>query len=118
MSTLEIQRRKVSQGGADVVILDLQGSLDAHTAPKLDEILTELSESGSYRLIISFSKLDYISSAGMGLFVGWIDNFRTNGGDILMISLKQNVLRVFKILGFDKIFGIHEDEGKAIIKFG
>ena len=106
MSSLQVQQKKVSQNNRDIVILELQGSLDAHTAPQLDEIISSVSASGSFRLIINFSKLEYISSAGMGLFVGWIDNFRTNGGDIMMASLKHNVLRVFKILGFDKIFAI------------
>jgi anti-anti-sigma regulatory factor len=53
----------------------------------------------------------------MGLFIGWIDNFRSNKGDIVMVALKQNVLKVFRILGFDKIFSIFETENDALAKF-
>ncbi|MFH1282460.1 MAG: STAS domain-containing protein [bacterium] len=117
MSTLMIQQRKVMQNNKDVIILDLQGSLDAHSAPQLDSIISLLANNNSYNLVINFAKLDYISSAGMGLLVGWIDSFRSNNGDILIASLKQNVLKVFKILGFNKIFNIFDNETQALAKF-
>jgi anti-sigma B factor antagonist len=114
MSSVSIQQKTVLQNDKEIVVLQLSGSLDAHSAPQLDQVISSLCDAGKYRLVINFSQLDYISSAGMGLFVGWIDTFRSHEGNMYMAALKPNVLKVFRILGFDKIFGIYQDEAGAI----
>lgn len=117
MGTLEITQDAKTAGSKEISIIHIIGSLDAHTAPQLDETLSQLVQNKKFMLIIDFSRLDYISSAGMGLFVGWIDNIRNNGGDISMVHLKPNVLKVFQILGFNRIFKIFDSEKEALETF-
>ena len=117
MGMLEITQESKSLGSKEISIVNITGSLDAHTAPQLDEVLSKLVQNKKFMLVINFGRLDYISSAGMGLFVGWIDNVRNNGGDILMIDLKPNVLKVFQILGFNRIFKIFKSEKEALETF-
>lgn len=117
MGMLEIAQENKTSGSKEISIIRLTGSLDAHTAPQLDESLSKLIQNKKFMMVIDFSRLDYISSAGMGLFVGWIDNVRNNGGDISMANLKPNVLKVFQILGFNRIFKIFNNEKEALESF-
>ncbi|MFH1379625.1 MAG: STAS domain-containing protein [bacterium] len=117
MGTLDITKETKLSGPNEIAIINITGSLDAHTAPQMDEILSELVHNKKNKLLVNFIHLEYISSAGMGLFVGWIDTIRDQGGDIHMIQLKPNVMKVFQILGFDKIFKIFKNEKDAIDAF-
>lgn len=117
MGTLEISKEDKLSGQYDIAVIHISGSLDAHTAPQMDEVLSELVHNKRNKLLIDFNRLEYISSAGMGLFVGWIDPIRDQGGDMHMVHLKPNVMKVFQILGFDKIFKIFKNETEALDAF-
>jgi anti-sigma B factor antagonist len=47
-----------------VVILSLEGYLDAHTAPQFERAIETEFSAGHIKLIADCAKLDYISSAG------------------------------------------------------
>jgi len=101
----------------DVSRLALNGYLDAHTAPKLEDSLKELIESGQYKILINLGALDYISSAGLGVFMAFIEEVRENGGDIKISELKPKVLSVFELLGFPALFDILESDEEALDRF-
>lgn len=100
-----------------VICLDLHGYLDAHTAPDLENKIEELFESGNNKILMNLSKLDYISSAGLGVFMAFIEEIRSSGGDIKLSNLQSKVFSVFDLLGFPMLFDIEQDEEKALIKF-
>lgn len=93
------------------------GFLDAHTAPELETAFQESIGKGNYRIIVNFEKLDYISSAGLGVFMSFIEEIRNNGGDIKMSNMNDKVFSVFDLLGFPMLFDIEEKEETAIEKF-
>ena len=89
-----------------VVLIKLLGYLDAETSPKFDGVIQDLMSQNKYKLIVNFSKLDYISSAGLGVLMGKIGEIRNKGGDIVISNLPQKIFRVFQLLGFSKLFKI------------
>ena len=97
--------------------LDLEGYLDAHTAPDLENEIQELISRGQNKIIVNFSNLDYISSAGLGVFMAFIEDIRSKGGDIKLTSMKPKVFTVFDLLGFPMIFDIEIDDDSAAHKF-
>ncbi len=100
-----------------VEILRIKGSLDAHTAPELEAAIATVVEQGKNNIIVSFSELEYISSAGLGVFMVFFEDLRENGGDIKLASMKPKVFSVFDLLGFPTLFDIVESEEEAIEKF-
>jgi anti-sigma B factor antagonist len=108
-----IQHRNVE----GVNCLYLNGELDAHTAPVLETALNDLISTGQNRILVNFRDLDYISSAGLGVFMAFIEDVRNNGGDIKLADMKPKVFSVFDLLGFPVLFDIHKEESDAIIKF-
>jgi anti-sigma B factor antagonist len=98
-------------------ILKLQGFLDAHTTPQLESALGSLIEKSRYNIVVNFRDLDYISSAGLGAFMVFIEDIRSNGGDIKLAEMKAKVFTVFDLLGFPMLFQIVDTEQEAILNF-
>ena len=101
----------------DVSVLKIGGFLDAHTAAHLENAFQTLVDEHRYKIIVNFSELNYISSAGLGVFMGFIEQIRLNGGDIKMTNMTPKIFRVFDLLGFPTIFDIFDDESKALNKY-
>ncbi|HHM02175.1 MAG TPA: anti-sigma factor antagonist [Caldithrix abyssi] len=113
MSGFEVRRHD----NGDVSILHLKGFLDAHTAPQFEHALQELVSENRVKIVVSMSDLDYISSAGLGVFMGFIEEIREKDGDIKLSSMSEKVFKVFDLLGFPSLYEIFDDESAALAKF-
>lgn len=113
MSEFKIAQRESN----NVSVLDLKGYLDAHTAPKLEDAFQQLLNSKRFRIVVNFKDLSYISSAGLGVFMAYIEDVRKNEGDIKLTNMSAKVYNVFDLLGFPLLYEIFKDEGEAIKKF-
>src|SRR5690349_21393965 len=100
-----------------ITILYPQGYLDAHTAPGFEEELSKAIDGGRVQMVINCKDLDYISSAGLGVFMGYIEDVRDRDGDIKISNLTPKVYHVFELLGFHQLFDLTETEEEAIGKF-
>ena len=109
---------KVAQRAADTVeILELRGYLDAHTAPKLEEALQKLLDTHRYNIVVNCKDLSYISSAGLGVFMAFIEDVRKNAGDIKLSNMSPRVYNIFDLLGFPLLYEIFKDESEAVKRF-
>lgn len=113
MKSFKISHR--TKSGLEV--LDLQGELDAHTASQLEDALKNLIHNNKSNIIVNFQDLDYIASAGLGVFMAYIEDVRSNGGDIKLTNMNNKVYNVFDLLGFPTLYDILQDELHAIEKF-
>ena len=104
------------QGG--LVLVDVKGYLDAHTFEQLDKHLGDLFKEKLYRIIVKLDQLEYISSAGAGVFIGVFGRAQENHGDIVILKPSANVREVFDLLGLSQIFKIVEDLPSALKVFG
>lgn len=87
-------------------IVQLHGYLDAHTASQFERELRTVIAEGARLIIVDFAELEYISSAGLGVFMVFIEDIRRDGGDILLAAMRENVFSVFDLLGFHVLFRI------------
>lgn len=101
----------------EVSVLRIKGYLDAHTAPQLEAAFQQLVDEKRYRIIVNFSDLGYISSAGLGVFMGFIEEMRNGGGDIKLSNMSPKIFRVFDLLGFPALYEIRDDESHASASF-
>jgi anti-sigma B factor antagonist len=98
-------------------VLALEGYLDAHTAPQFEKAVETEFQAGHLQLVVECSKLTYISSAGLGVFMSFIEEIRAAGGDIKICSLAPKVFQVFDILGFSALFDIVPDLPAAVQRY-
>jgi anti-sigma B factor antagonist len=109
---------KVLQRENDGVhVIDLKGYLDAHTAPDLENTFQKLLGEKKYRIIVNCRELSYISSAGLGVFMAYIEDVRKNKGDIKLTNMSPKVYNVFDLLGFPVLYEIYKEETEAMMKF-
>jgi len=101
----------------DLTILALDGYLDAHTAPVFENAVQEEIDAGHKRLIVDCERLSYISSAGLGVFMSFIEEIREGGGDIKICGATPKVLQVFEILGFPALFDLLPDVAASVKRY-
>ena len=103
----------------EFAIIRLDGAVDAHTAPQFEEAVQSVIDEGQFKIIVDCSKLTYISSAGLGVFMGFIEEVREEeGGDIKICGLSEKVKQPFEILGFESLYHFCPDTESAKEKFG
>ena len=100
-----------------VILIRLSGNLNAYTAPEFETILRDTIEENP-KIVLDLCKLDYISSIGLGVIIGYVEDAREKGGDI-RIFLKDNsiVEEIFEITGFPKIIKFFNDDNSCIQSF-
>jgi len=103
---------------SEVSILRIKGFLDAHTAPNFEQAIQELIEESRFKIIVSMSDLNYISSAGLGVFMGFIEEIREKEGDIKLTNMTDKVYKVFDLLGFPALYQIFKEEAEAEKEYG
>ena len=102
---------------ADITVLTITGFVDAHTAPQFEKAIEEEIEAEHYRIIVDFENLEYISSAGIGVFMGFIEEVQEKNGDIKLCCLNDKIRDVFVLLGFEEFYDIVKDLPSAIERF-
>jgi len=110
--------RELPSPNPEVTVLELAGELDAHTAPQFEQFLERIvRDEGHRRLILDFHHLDYISSAGLGVLMGLIEEVRSAGGDMKLADLPEKIFHVLDLLGFPVVFQILPTIDEAIAAF-
>lgn len=102
-------------GGINTIYL--KGFLDAHTAPVLENVFANLIDKKQYSIVVNFNELAYISSAGLGVFMAFIERIRDNNGDIKLAAMTDKVYNIFDLLGFPLLYEIYRTEDEAVSKF-
>ncbi|HLW27877.1 MAG TPA: STAS domain-containing protein [Kiloniellales bacterium] len=97
----------------EVLILSVQGRLDSNTSKELDEVLVQQIQSRP-AVVLDFSSLEYISSAGLRVLLKAAKQGRAGGGKLALCCLSPHVREVFDISGFSSIFSIQNDRAAAV----
>lgn len=101
-----------------VVILTPDGRLDSNSAPLLEqEILTIGSDDDGHHLLLDFSKVEYISSAGLRVVLKTVKQRQTASKSFAVSGMQDHVREVFEISGFDAYVPIHLDNEHALESF-
>lgn len=101
----------------DISIVQLNGRLDANTSGDVESKIIPVFDSGEKKIIIDFSRLDYISSAGLRVLLLSAKKSKSLNCDLKLTSLKPHVKEVFDIAGFSSIFSIYETNEEAVKAF-
>jgi anti-anti-sigma factor len=121
MDTLKVTLRKsrLRDGAGEMVIhvLELTGSLDGISSRKFDAYVNDLIDSQAVRLVMDCKKLDYISSAGIGVMTGTVKRCRDAQGDLRICSVPPKVSKIMNLVGIQSIMRIYADDRGAIMSF-
>ena len=96
-----------------ILKINISGELDASSAIDMDDVMKDAFQKGHFLILINCSDLKYISSAGLGVFVSYLEDFKSRNGKFVFYRMNESVFSVFQILGLDKIMTIVKDEQEA-----
>ena len=102
---------------SDVTVVALPGSLDSKTSPQAQQALDGILASGVRKMVIDFTALDYISSAGLRVLLGTAKRLSVSGGALHLFGLNETVREVFDISGFSTILAVFATEAEALKGF-
>ena len=100
----------------DIFTIYVIGEVDASSSIHLDESISEAT-SKYKKIMVNCEQLEYISSAGLGVFMSYINDLEEKGIKLVIYGLSDKVQHVFQILGLDQLLKItkSEEEAKGIV---
>ena len=79
-----------------------EGRLDAAQAPRAQEFLDAITE----QCVLDLGKLEYMSSAGLGVLLRTHKRLMGDGGGLKLVNVNSHINDIFMYSGFDKLFEI------------
>jgi anti-anti-sigma factor len=101
---MEIENR-VEEGRC---VVGLKGRLDAVTAPELEQSLGEIIDQGNLNLVLDLTGLEYVSSAGLRIFLVATKKVKALKGELCLAGLSGNIKEVIEISGFPSIMPCYD----------
>ena len=98
----------------DILIIEIDGDLDASSSIMLDKELEKAVSSDEKKIFVDCSRLNYISSAGLGVFMSYLQDFENKTITLVLYKLSEKVKKVFQILGLDELVKIVNNKEEAL----
>jgi stage II sporulation protein AA (anti-sigma F factor antagonist) len=97
-----------------MMVVSVSGRLDGVTGPQYQTQMRELIESGTNRIVIDLSELNYISSAGLSKLVITANLLKEKKGQFCLSNIHGNVGSVFEMCGIGKMLKIYPTVADAL----
>jgi len=94
-------------------LIQVDGEVDASSSIHLDEAMQKATEADCPHVLVDCLNLHYISSAGLGVFMSYIQELEVKEKKLVLFNMSQKVYKVFEILGLHQLLTIVETEEEA-----
>ena len=94
----------------DTALISLTGSIDERGAEEIKRRFLELELSSLKEVILDFSGVSFIGSAGIGKLLLLYKNLTAHGGMIIIKNMSKDIHTMFKVVKLDKIFTLEVAE--------
>lgn len=101
----------------DILILEVEGNLDAITAPEIRHVIETIVNADWKKVIVDMSKLNLIDSSGVGAIVSLYKRIRLKKGDVKIAGISGQPKEIFRLLGLDKAFDLVINTEEGIKRF-
>jgi anti-sigma B factor antagonist len=100
----------------NIIVLDLQGRFDAHTASAAAEAI-EKSLTPPARMVVNLAAVNFLDSTALATLVQGMKRCRQAGGDLRLAHPQQSVRIIFELTRLDKALDIYPTEADALQSF-
>ena len=107
-----MQIEEVRKG--QIVILKINGRLDSTNSSELDITISNLVGQNEKTILVDCQNLDYVSSAGLRVFLQGLKSINAVQGKFMICCLKESIKEIFDISGFTGIFPIYNSQDEAL----
>ena len=95
-------------------VVEVEGRLDTTNYLELDQVLSVMLDKGEIKLILDISKLEYVSSSGLRIFLMYLKKIKSKQGRFILCNMNAEIKEIFEISGFINIFEIYDDLDTAL----
>jgi anti-anti-sigma factor len=99
---------------SDATILKLEGRLDTNTSSIFEEKLMGLINTNENKIVIDFTRLDFISSSGLRVLLLAGKKIKSVNGKLGLCALRKHVKDVFDVAGFTMLFSVFPSQEEAV----
>lgn len=100
-----------------IYFVDIEGVLDGHTFKYFDDFVNSLIDHGRSSLILNCDKLEYVSSAGIGVLAGAVKRCRDAKGDLRLCGVQDKVKRIINLVGLQSMLRMYDTDRGALVSF-
>lgn len=98
----------------EAAIVEIEGHLNGKTSPDFEEYINQLLEKEMIYILIDASKLEFVSSEGIGVMLYIQKKITERNGFFILYNLTSEVSSLYDILGFSKVFNIAHSKIEAL----
>jgi anti-anti-sigma factor len=99
-----------------VTVIAPSGRIDTTTSGAVEQDLRRVVDSGARDLVVNFSNVDYISSAGLRVFLVIAKRMRDLKGRLVLCAMPEPVRQVFHLAGFMPLFLVEPSQDQALAR--
>jgi anti-anti-sigma factor len=101
----------------EVTLVALPTRVDTTSAGDVEAEIRGLLDGGARKLVADFAANEYVSSAGLRVFLSVLKSLEKDGGKMVLCSMQPFVADVFEISGFSGLFTIVASREEAVAAF-
>lgn len=99
---------------AGQAVVATEGAIDLYTAGILRDELARLDATGSHRVVVDMTDLDFLDSTGLGVLIGGRKAVTAHGGVLKLVCPQERFRKLFRITSLDKVFPIFASLSEAL----
>ena len=100
------------------VVIEPEGEIDLHSSAMVREQLEPLIASERGVIVVDLSRVNYIDSSGLALFIEVMQRVQNYGGRFALCGLRDNVRHIMEIARLDQVFQLFPDSAAALAPGG
>jgi len=100
-----------------VDVIDASGVLDAFSTADAKAEFKKLTDARHYKLVLNLQNVTYVNSTAIGAIVAVAQQVRRRKGDLKICGMKDDIRKVFDLVGASKILEIFGTEQEALSSF-
>lgn len=101
-----------------ITVIAPAGRIDTTTSGPLEEAIRKTVDGGARELLLDLAAVDYISSAGLRVFLVLAKRLRDLKGRLVLCGMTQPVRQVFQLAGFMPLFSVEPSRDAALARYG
>ncbi|ADK30646.1 STAS domain-containing protein [Brachyspira pilosicoli] len=98
-------------------VVKLEGKLDVNLSVSIESELDALIESGSINLILEISKVEYLSSSGIRVFINMMRKIKDKNGRLVLASVPDVIKKILKTVDLEDLFEVFDSVDDALATF-
>ncbi|HLF90631.1 MAG TPA: STAS domain-containing protein [Anaerolineales bacterium] len=98
-------------------VVKMTGRVDTYTAPKLQETMDAVVESGKNNIVFDMSEVDFLSSKGLWVLTETQKKCKKQRGKLVLVNTDEKIRKSFDLVGMGDYFDIFDDLTAAVGSF-